>query len=175
VEQAWVDRFLEDTPAFGPLGVAGLAAALLLGAFGFQYIGGLAPCELCLWQRWPHAVLIGTGLGAFLLLRRSDLGLAAAVMGLAAIVALVSVGLGVMHVGVEQHWWKGPTSCAASGITDLSQLALAPVVRCDAIAWQMFGISMAGYNALISLALAAFAWVSAKALRRAHRANPLVR
>lgn len=130
------------------------SAALLGGAFAFQYIGGLAPCQLCLWQRWPHAAAILIGVVA---LATGWRGLA----WLGALAALTTAGIGLYHVGVEQHWWEGLATCTAGSISGLStadlldpSLDVAPVVRCDEIAWAMLGISMAGWNALISLGLA---------------------
>ncbi|SDC10236.1 disulfide bond formation protein B [Ruegeria marina] len=132
---------------------AGGSAALLLGAWAFQYIGGLAPCKMCIWQRYPHgaAVLIGA------------LALATGWRLLpwaGALAALTTSGVGFFHAGVEQGWWEGPTTCTSGPIGGLSaeqlmeQIMNAPLVRCDEIPWQMLGISMAGWNGLISLALA---------------------
>lgn len=140
------------------------SAALLLGAWGFQYIGGLAPCKMCIWQRYPHgaAVLIGA------------LALATGWRFLpwaGALAALTTSAIGFFHAGVEQGWWEGPTTCTSGPIGGLSaeqlmeQIMNAPLVRCDDIPWQMLGISMAGWNGLISLALALL-WVLA-ATRRA--------
>ncbi len=136
------------------------SAALLGGAFAFQYIGGLAPCQLCLWQRWPHAAAILIGI----------IALATGWRGLAwigALAALATAGIGIFHVGVEQQWWEGLATCTAGSISGISAsdllnttVDIAPVVRCDEIAWQMLGISMAGWNALVSLALAVV-WVKA--------------
>ena len=130
------------------------SAALLGGAFAFQYIGGLAPCQLCLWQRWPHAAAILIGIIA---LTTGWRGLA----WLGALSALATAGIGMFHVGVEQHWWEGLATCTAGSIAGISTADLlnpsvdvAPVVRCDEIAWAMLGISMAGWNVLISLGLA---------------------
>ncbi|KIN72241.1 disulfide bond formation protein B [Sulfitobacter guttiformis] len=139
------------------------SAAVLLGAYGFQHIGGMAPCKLCLWQRWPHggAILIGL---AILFTGERRL----AWMG--AIAALSTAAIGAYHVGVEQGWWEGPSTCTAGGVTNLSaqelmnQILAAPLVRCDDIAWQMAGISMAGWNAILSLGLAMI-WI--QAMRRA--------
>jgi len=134
----------------GLLAAAG-SAALLLGAFAFQYIGGMAPCEMCIWQRWPHAIAILAGI--FLIFFPGRI-----LTLLAGLVVLFGSGLGVFHAGVEQHWWQGPTACTGSelatgsGLLDMS--APVNVVMCDQIAWQMFGISMAGWNAIISLVLA---------------------
>ncbi len=133
---------------------AGGSAALLLGALAFQYLGGLAPCQLCIGQRWPHlaAMIIGS-LALTLGLR--------ALAWLGALAALTSAGIGVFHVGVEQKWWEGLASCTAGSIQGISTADLlnpsvdvAAVVRCDAIAWQMFGLAMAGWNVVISVALA---------------------
>jgi disulfide bond formation protein DsbB len=136
------------------------SAALLGGAFAFQYIGGLAPCQLCLWQRWPHAAAILIGIIA---LATGWRGLA----WLGALAALATAGIGIFHVGVEQHWWEGLATCTAGSISGISASDLlnptvdvAPVVRCDEIAWQMLGVSMAGWNVLVSLALAVV-WVKA--------------
>lgn len=150
--------------------LVGLAsAAILIAGFGFQYIGGLAPCELCLWQRWPHAGAVVLMAGALLLGGRM-LPLAGAVT------MLISSGLGVYHTGVERHWWPGPDSCTGdagglAGISgaDLLNPALAtPVVLCDEVAWELFGLSMASYNALMSLGLAVL-WGAALARGRADR------
>ena len=128
------------------------SAAVLAGAYAFQHLGGMAPCKLCLWQRWPHATAI-------------LIGIAIAVTGevklawLGAIAALSTAAIGAYHVGVEQGWWEGPTSCTSSGVSNLSaqelmdQILAAPLVRCDDIAWQLAGISMAGWNAIVSLML----------------------
>ena len=140
------------------------SVALLGGAFAFQYIGGMAPCQLCLWQRWPHAAAIGIGIVA---LATGWRGLA----WLGVIALLVTAAIGVFHVGVEEKWWEGLASCTAGSITGISTADLldptkdvASVVRCDAIAWQMLGVSMAGWNAILSLVLAGI-W--AKAARTA--------
>ncbi len=139
---------------------SGGSAALLLGALGFQYLGGLAPCPLCILQRWPHlaAVLIGA-LALWLGGRLLPL--------LGALAALTTAGIGLFHAGVELKWWEGLQSCSSGSIAGLSAADLldpskdiAAVVRCDAIAWQMFGLSMAGWNMVISLGLALI-WLAA--------------
>lgn len=135
------------------------SAALLLGAFGFQYIGELAPCKLCLWQRYPHGAAVGIGILAFLIS-------GAVLPYLGALAALATSAIGAFHAGVEQGWWEGPTTCTSGPIGGLSaedlmsQIMSAPLVRCDDIAWQMMGISMAGWNAILSLILAGL-WVAA--------------
>lgn len=133
--------------------------ALLGGAFAFQHIGGMAPCKMCLWQRWLHAVAIVIGIFGIFTGRRE-----LAVIGILA--ALTTSGIGFYHAGVELMWWEGPTTCTSGSIAGLStedlltQILNAPVVRCDEIAWFLLGISMAGWNALLSLCLAGI-WLKA--------------
>ena len=135
------------------------SVATLGGAFAFQYIGGLAPCHLCLLQRWPHAAAILLGVLALLVSWRL-------VPMLGAVAALTTSGLGVYHTGVERGWWEGPTTCTSGPIDTLSagdllnQILAAPIVRCDEVAWSMLGLSMASWNAILSLALAVI-WVQA--------------
>lgn len=131
------------------------SAALLAGAFAFQHIGGLQPCPLCLWQRWPHAAAVAIGLAVLVLGPRRWL-LAAGLLA-----ALVAAGLGLYHAGVEQAWWEGPQSCAVmseiGGMSAgdlLAQIEAAPVVRCTDITWSMWGLSMAAWNAVLSAMLA---------------------
>ena len=134
--------------------------ALLAGAFVFQALG-YAPCQMCLWQRWPHAAAIVVGLIA---IASPALRLPLAVFG--ALAALTTAGIGLYHTGVERGWWEGPSSCSGGGgLGDLSGDALlstdiAPVVMCSDIVWTLFGLSMANYNALISVVLAAL-WITA--------------
>jgi len=145
----WLTAFV----ALGSIAVLGTALAS-------QYIGGLRPCELCYWQRYPYWATIALGVAGVALARRSA-RLAAALAALAGLVFLAGAGIAFFHVGVEHHWWAGTSACGASGgpITSLEdlrrQLEAAPIVRCDEPAWTMLGISMAGYNRLVSLALAA--------------------
>lgn len=139
---------------------AGGSAALLAGALAFQYIGLLAPCALCLWQRWPHAAAVLIGL----------LGLAVPgrlVPVLGALAALTTAAIGGFHVGVEYGWWEGLATCSGSSITGVAvddllnpDLAMAAPIRCDAVAWSLLGISMAGWNMLLSLGLAGV-WLAA--------------
>ena len=124
-------------------------AALLGGALGSQYIGGLNPCEMCYWQRWPHVAAILLAAAAFLVPRRSRL-----LTGLAALAIAVSGAIGVFHAGVELGWWQGLTRCTAGGALSLDELMKVPLVRCDQVQWSLLGISMAGWNAIISLGCA---------------------
>ncbi len=142
------------------LAAAGGSLALLLGAFAFQYIGGLAPCTLCLWQRWPHAAAVLIGVAALALPGR-----ALPLLGLAA--AVTAAAIGGFHAGVERGWWQGLASCSGGSIAGISMDDLlnpatdvAPPVRCDQIAWSLAGLSMAAWNMVLSLGLAAL-WAMA--------------
>ena len=138
---------------------AGGSLALMLGAWGFQYIGEMPPCKLCYWQRYPHYAAMGLGVVALVLG-----GALLALLG--ALAALTTAGIAAYHTGVERGWWEGPSSCTASGASDLStddlfdQIMAAPLIRCDQIPWEMFGLSMASWNMLASLALSVI-WVMA--------------
>ena len=140
------------------LAVAG-SATLMLGALAFQYIGGYAPCKMCYWQRWPHGLAMALGVLVVLLPKHVFALLGAALM-------VVSAGLGLYHAGVEQKWWEGPTSCTGSGLSVSDNLLdfSEPVklVLCDEIVWDLFGITMAGYNAIISVLLVVL-WLRAYA------------
>jgi len=142
-------------------GLAALASAGLLAAvFAMQYLGGLAPCKLCLLQRWPHGAVVALGLAA-LVPALSD-GARRALLGLIALAFAVTAGIGVYHAGVEYGWFAGPSGCTGTvGGATLEELRrnlmTAPVVRCDEAPWSLFGVSLAGYNALVSVALAGFA------------------
>jgi len=144
------------------------SAALLLGAFGFQLLG-YAPCDLCLLQRWPHAAAIAVG-GLALALPRGIWRLLWPLLG--ALAAATTSALGLYHSGVEQKWWQGPTTCTSGEIGNLTpdqllaQINAAPLVQCDQIAWQMFGLSMASWNMILSAALAVV-WLLAAARSRA--------
>lgn len=141
------------------IGLGTVSVLLLLGALGFQYIGHLLPCELCLWQRWPHVGAAVVGFGGPLLIRVGLLerSVAKGVAALAVLLIAVSGAIGVYHAGVQWHWWPGPQSCTgpAYRYTGAPLDLNAPVVLCDIASWRLFGISMAGYNALISFAAAA--------------------
>ena len=137
--------------------------ALMLGALGFQYIGDMPPCKLCYWQRYPHVAAIGVGVLAVLS--------SAALLAVAgALSALTTAGIGAYHTGVERGWWEGPSSCSAQDISNLTteelyaQIMSAPLVRCDEVPWAFLGLSMASWNAVISLGLAAI-WIAAWRLR----------
>ena len=140
------------------------SAGLLVAALGFQYLADLPPCPMCIWQRWPHLAAVGIGL-VLLVLPAAGLALAGA------FAAAVSGGIGVFHAGVERGWWEGPTTCTAGSVSGVSpaelldQILAAPVIRCDEALWEFLGLSMAGWNAVLSFALAAV-WVSAWRIAR---------
>jgi disulfide bond formation protein DsbB len=144
----------EITPERIAMALGGVALALILGALGFEYIGGYPPCEMCMWQRWPHYAAIVVGLGGGLAVWRGNRSRREAIWAAELTMVLVAISgvIGVYHAGVEWHVWAGPQACTGgpfqlSGALDLN----ARVVMCDVAAWRLFGISMAGYNALISL------------------------
>ena len=124
--------------------------ALLGGALGSQYLGGLYPCEMCYWQRWPHGLAIVLAASAFVVKGR-----ARAFTALAGLAIALSGAIGVFHAGVELGWWQGLTRCTAGGAISLEDLMNVPLVRCDQVQWSLLGVSMAGWNAIISLGSAA--------------------
>lgn len=137
------------------------SAALLLGAFGFQHLGGLLPCKMCLWQRWPHGAAVIIGVAA--------LGLRMAPLAwLGALAAGTTGAIGAYHAGVEWGFWPGPASCSGGGLDMggmtgadlLSMNAPSGLVMCDEVVWSLMGLSMAGWNALASFALMAL-WIAA--------------
>ena len=125
-------------------------AGLLGGALFSQYVGGLYPCEMCYWQRWPHAAAILLALGAFLRRAKSR-----TLVLLAALAIAISGAIGVFHFGVEMGWWEGITHCTATGAASLEDILNVPLIRCDQVQWDFLGISMAGWNAIFSLGGAA--------------------
>lgn len=127
--------------------------ALLGGALGSQYIGGLAPCEMCYWQRWPHGAAIIVAALAFT--APASTGLSRVLTLLAAAAIAVSGAIGVYHAGVELGIFEGFTACTASGAVTLEDIMNAQLVRCDQVQWSFMGVSMAGWNAIISLSAAA--------------------
>jgi disulfide bond formation protein DsbB len=153
-----------DGPAAAACTVFVLALATLLGAWYFQFVLGYPPCPLCLQQRIPYYIIIPLSL-VLALAARTQAPRRLIAVGLAVIViaALCGTALGAYHAGVEWHFWPGPPDCTGplaelnSGGSLLDQLQSVHVVRCDQAAWRFLGISLAGYNVLISLAMAAIA------------------
>lgn len=143
-------------PRIVALIVACLSAAALAGAYGSQYLGGLAPCPLCLWQRPPYMIAgplaVLAAITPLARMRFVALGLAVLAVGCGA-------GIAVFHVGVEQHWWGGLEACsapqsAAEEVAEIVKLLQGGALgRCDEIAWTLFGLSMAAYNAVLATGL----------------------
>ena len=126
----------------------GLPALLLGGAYLSQYGFGLYPCEMCWWQRWPHFVAVALALLSTVAAPKRLL------VALAAVAVIVSGLIGGFHAGVEYGWWEGVTGCAttvgSAGGSALDNILAAPLVRCDVAPWDLFGISLAGWNFLFS-------------------------
>jgi disulfide bond formation protein DsbB len=129
----------------------GVPTFLLGGAYVSQYVFGLFPCEMCWWQRYPHFAALAFALIGFVAAPRRIW------IALAAFAILASGLIGAFHAGVEYHWWEGITSCSTvdlGGGDPLEAIMNAPLVRCDQAAWTLMGISLAGFNFLISTAAA---------------------
>jgi disulfide bond formation protein DsbB len=156
------DMFSQSSRQLALVAAAG-SGILLAGAYLFQALG-YAPCQMCFWQRYPHALAIA--IGAVLWLWPSRF-----LAALGALSALTTAGIGAFHAGVEQKWWDGPISCTGdgaglSGLSGQDLLAtntLEKLVMCDEISWAFAGLSMAGWNAVFSALLCAI-WIIA--LRR---------
>jgi disulfide bond formation protein DsbB len=134
------------------------AVAVVGGALLFQFAGGLAPCELCLYERWPYYAAIP--LAAAMAMPRTARGDARGAAAILLLIFAASSVLAFSHVGVEQHWFAGPTACTGSGLAPKTieelqaQLMGTMPVRCDQPQFVMFGITLAGGNLLASLAMA---------------------
>lgn len=161
---SWNERIRREPAVAAAFAIFAGSAATILGAWYFQYVLKLPPCPLCLEERMPYHIVIPLSLLlAIAAIIRAPRALI--VIGFLAIIAamLASAALGAYHAGVEWGWWPGPVDCSGP-ITDftvngplLKQLQSIRVVRCDEAAWRFLGLSLAGYNVLISLALAAIA------------------
>ena len=114
---------------------------------------------MCIWQRWPHGIAVAIGIVGALVYRRS-------IIFLGALAALTAAVIALYHTGVEQNWWEGPNTCTAQPLGDLTaaealaKILKAPVVRCDEIPLELFGLSMASWNAVVSFLLV-FVWLHA--------------
>ena len=150
-------------PSVAVVMIALLGAMMLMTAYGFEYIGGLLPCRMCYWQRIPHAVVIALPV-LLMIFGRRYAGLLAFGAG---DIMLISAGLGFWHSGVEWGFLPGPTGC--SGNIDFSGdvsavldgLLSAKTIRCDEVPWSFLGLSMAGWNLVISALMALYALISA--------------
>jgi disulfide bond formation protein DsbB len=150
-----------------------LALAAIVGALAFEYVGGYAPCPLCLQQRYAYYVAIPALLLALWLLGRGHRGLAALVFAAVAAIFVANAGFAAYHAGAEWKLWPGPDTCAAAGgglATGggglLKDLETTHVVRCDEPALVIFGLSLAGWNVIVCLMLAAGAAAATLAARR---------
>ena len=137
-----------------------LAALVIVSALGFEHIGKMQPCPLCLQQRWAYYAGIPATFAALVLLSAGQARWATAVFGLVALGYLANAGLGTYHAGVEWGFWPGPETCsgALTPLTPvgslLDSLKNAPrIVRCDEAAWRFAGLSFAGWNVVASLML----------------------
>jgi disulfide bond formation protein DsbB len=122
---------------------------LLGGALLSQYVGKLYPCEMCWWQRYPHALAILAAVAACL--SPISAPRTRALVWLAAALIAVSGAIGAFHAGVEYGWWEGLTTCTTTGATSLDDIMAVPLIRCDQVQWSLAGISLAGFNAIFSL------------------------
>lgn len=161
----WALLFASPRRALTLLGLG--SAGVLSAAFFFQFVLGYQPCILCLYQRWPFAAVIVVALAAQWV--KAWPGAVDALLVVAGLALLANSGIAFFHVGVEQHWWEGTAACVGGGALkgdDLdalrAQIMAAPVVRCDQIPWSLFGISMAGYNVVLSLGMSAYAFIAGR-------------
>lgn len=144
------------------------SVAIVGGAWAFQLWGGLRPCELCLYQRWPYYAVIAGGVVALISGRGS---VTRALLWLAAITFLIGAALAFYHLGVERHWFAGPRACtgigAATNAADFARRLLAQQpVACDQPQWSLFGVSLAGWNFVASLILVALCFWARRFLGR---------
>jgi len=163
-----------DRPSASPLPKAAAAArlialllplALLAAAYGSQYLGGLFPCEMCWWQRYAHFAALP--LAALAFAGPAESSRARTFTMLAALAIAVSGAIGVYHAGVELKIFEGFTQCTGTGAVTLEEIIHAPLIRCDQVQWSFLGVSMAGWNAILSLCGAAAIVVLALKGRRA--------
>jgi len=166
---------LSANPALSAaLAVALIAAATLAGAWFFQLVLGIVPCPLCLEQRYAYYLAVPLGLlVAFLAAKDAPRPVLLAGLALLVLAALANAWLGAYHAGVEWKFWQGPTDCSGP-IVDfgkagslLDRLDTVKVVRCDEVQWRFLGLSLAGYNVLISLLMALIAAWGLVSTRRA--------
>ena len=172
-KQSWTDRVCAEPAAAAALAIFVISVGTLAGAWYFQLVVGLPPCPLCLEERIAYHIVIPLSLlMAIAALVRAPPKLLMVGFIVIIVAMACNLALGTYHAGVEWHWWAGPTDCTGpltdlrAGGSLLSQLQSIHVVRCDEAAWRFLGISLAGYNVLISYALAVIAaWGAAMAWR----------
>jgi disulfide bond formation protein DsbB len=149
--------------ALAPLVLLAGAFAVIAAALATQYVGGLAPCELCLYERWPYYAALPAALVLVLLPQDEPPAFRRTIATLLLLIFLGSSGLAFYHVGVEQHWFQGPTACtgAGGGAETIDQLRALlshqQTVRCDVPQWSFHGVTLAGLNLVASMGLAALA------------------
>ncbi len=157
-----------------PVLIAAASIAVLGTALASQYIGGLAPCELCIYQRWPYVFTIAAGLSGWAMPRAS--APRRWLVASCAVAFAIGAAIAVYHAGVEYGWLAGPGACsgaatAAATVEELrAQFLAQPVTRCDEPAWALFGVSMAGYNAVVSAVLAGASALAVSRMKRRRRA-----
>lgn len=158
-----------DKKSAGLAFVLGLAA--ILSAWGSQVIGGLQPCELCLEQRMAYYYGLPILLAVLITWNRLPLAVWYIAVTVAAAIFVWGAYMGAYHAGVEWSFWPGPTACTGvGGAMDFNALNnMTPVIGCDVVQFRLLGISLAGYNALISLAIVALLGVSVMAQMRRHK------
>lgn len=157
------DVFSLGWPRFLVGVAAALSFATLAGAYYFEYVIGLAPCALCWWQRYAHFGFLAVCVPLAARVQRLTLILPGGL-------ALISAGIAAFHSGVEREWWPGLASCSAisedlgklDGASMIAVEAAPAIVRCDEIPWTFMNLSMANYNVLISLAMAALVLAAAR-------------
>ncbi|HRD77089.1 MAG TPA: disulfide bond formation protein B [Hyphomicrobiaceae bacterium] len=162
--ETFSNRTTTRTPAYAAGAMVLLAAlAVIIAALAFEHIGGHVPCELCLRQRWPYYVGIPLAFLALVLLSAGQAKAAALLFLAAALGFLLNAGFGVHQVGVEWGYWPGPATCSGNAMQPLGlpaggdllkSLQTVRIARCDAPTWHFLGLSFAGWNVPISLALA---------------------
>ncbi|MEC9367698.1 MAG: disulfide bond formation protein B [Pseudomonadota bacterium] len=148
------------------------AFAAIAAALAFEHVGGYRPCPLCLMERYAYYFGVPAALAAMFLARQGSANAARLVLALAALGFLMNAGLGVYHAGAEWKWWPGPDTCGnaaglAGKVTDLlNKLNETRVIRCDEAPWRQFGLSFAGWSAVISAALGLLGLAAAWTARR---------
>jgi len=164
----------ETNPALtAALAITAIAALTLAGAWFFQLVLDIRPCPLCLEQRYAYYLAVPLGaLVAWAAAKRAPRSTLVAGLVLLALAALANAGLGFYHAGVEWGFWQGPTECSGPMLdlgkagSLLDNLDKVKVIRCDEVQWRFLGLSLAGYNVLISLVMAVLAiWGVARSKR----------
>ena len=147
----------------------GVPATLIAAVYVAQYGFYLAPCEMCWWQRYAHFAAIALAAIGWALRGKGSAGDSVIIAAGATILAAGLIG--GFHAGVEYHWWQGLTACSSTRITGdpLAAIMDSPLVRCDTAAWTLFGVSLAGYNFLVSTVTAFAVFIL---LARGHAALP---